>query len=49
MSDHGWQDALQAMYPLKINQFRIRNGSVTYVDAGQAEPLRADRHRSGRA
>lgn len=40
VSEHGWQDALQVMYPLKINQFRIRNGSVTYVDAGQAEPLR---------
>src|SRR4029434_528532 len=38
--DHGWQEALQAMYPLKINEFRIRNGSLTYVDSGQAQPLR---------
>ena len=36
----GWQEALQAMYPLKINEFRIRNGSLTYVDSGQAKPLR---------
>jgi len=40
VSEHGWQEALQAMYPLKINQFRIRKGSLTYVDSGQARPLR---------
>jgi hypothetical protein len=39
VSEHGWQEALQAMYPLKINQFRIRKGSLTYVDSGQARPL----------
>ncbi|HET7341797.1 MAG TPA: DUF748 domain-containing protein [Methylomirabilota bacterium] len=39
VKDHGWQDALQAMYPAKINLFRIRDGSVTYVDAGQERPL----------
>jgi Domain of Unknown Function (DUF748) len=35
----GWQEALQAIYPLKINEFTISNGSFTYVDAGQARPL----------
>jgi hypothetical protein len=35
----GWQEALQAIYPLKINEFVVRNGSFTYVDAGQARPL----------
>ena len=39
VKEHGWQDAVQAMYPLKINLFRVRNGSVTYVDAGQTRPL----------
>ena len=39
VSEHGWQEALQAMYPLKINQFRIRRGSITYVDSGQSRPL----------
>jgi len=39
VKEHGWQDAIEAMYPLKINLFRIRNGSITYVDAGQARPL----------
>jgi hypothetical protein len=36
----GWQDALEAMYPLKINQFRVREGEFTYVDEGPFKPLR---------
>jgi Domain of Unknown Function (DUF748) len=36
---HGWQDALQAMYPLKINQFRITDGEATYVETSRARPL----------
>jgi hypothetical protein len=36
----GWLDALQAMYPLKINEIRIRDGRLTYVDGGLARPLR---------
>jgi len=39
VKEHGWQDAIQAMYPLKINLFRIRDGAVTYVDNGQIRPL----------
>src|SRR5262249_41533764 len=39
IKEHGWQDAIEAMYPLKINLLRIRNGSATYVDTGQARPL----------
>jgi hypothetical protein len=39
VSDHGWQDALQAIYPLKINDFTIQDGDVTYVEAGQSRPL----------
>ena len=35
----GWQEALQAMYPLKINLFRIRDASVTYVDQPTQPPL----------
>jgi hypothetical protein len=37
--EHGWQEALQAIYPLKMNEFRVRNGTVTYVDADQARPV----------
>jgi Domain of Unknown Function (DUF748) len=35
----GWQEAFQAIYPLKINQFEIVDGAVTYVDDGPFEPL----------
>ena len=40
VKEHGWQDALQAMYPLKINQFRIIDGEATYVETSKARPLR---------
>lgn len=36
---HGWQEALEAIYPLKINELVIRNGWFSYFDAGQARPL----------
>lgn len=35
----GWQDALQAVYPLKLNEVRVRNGAFTYVEEGQTRPL----------
>jgi hypothetical protein len=35
----GWQDALQAVYPLKINELRFKNGAFTYVEEGQTRPL----------
>lgn len=28
----GWQHALSAIYPLKINEFKIVDGKITYVD-----------------
>jgi hypothetical protein len=39
VKDKGWQDALQAAYPLKIDRFAIRNGELTYVDKGPFKPL----------
>jgi hypothetical protein len=39
MKEKGWQDALQAAYPLKIDRFAIRNGELTYVDKGPFKPL----------
>jgi hypothetical protein len=35
----GWQQALQEIYPLKINHFLIYNGALTYVDEGPFRPL----------
>jgi hypothetical protein len=40
VKERGWQDALEAIYPLKINQFRVKNGDLTYVDQGPFKPLR---------
>ena len=28
----GWQDAIEAIYPLKFNEVRISDGAVTYID-----------------
>ncbi len=40
IKDRGWQDALEAIYPLKINLFRVKDGDLTYVDEGPFKPLR---------
>src|SRR5215813_5454973 len=39
VKERGWQDALEAIYPLKINHFEIRDGDITYVDDGPFKPL----------
>ena len=39
LKDRGWQDALQSIYPLKINRFRVREGEVTYIDRDPNRPL----------
>lgn len=33
----GWQDALENVYPFKINRFRIIDGDVDYVDANDPQ------------
>jgi hypothetical protein len=40
VKDKGWQEALQAIYPLKINELRVSRGDVTYKDNGPFKPLR---------
>jgi hypothetical protein len=39
LSKKGWQDALQAIYPFKINRFRIVEGAFTYIDVDPQRPL----------
>jgi hypothetical protein len=41
VKDKGWQEALQAMYPLTLNEFAIRKGALTYVDSAEAKPITA--------
>ncbi|HZD41755.1 MAG TPA: DUF748 domain-containing protein, partial [Terriglobales bacterium] len=36
----GWQEALEAIYPLKINEFVISNADLTYIDQEPRRPLR---------
>lgn len=43
LEQKGWQEALEAVYPFKINEFRIVNGDVTYEDRGSFEPLHITR------
>ncbi|VVM04475.1 DUF748 domain-containing protein [Methylacidimicrobium tartarophylax] len=37
----GWQDAIQSIYPLKINLLTIRDGEITYVNVKPYKPLYA--------
>ncbi len=43
MKERGWQDALEAIYPLKINRFAINDADLTYIDKGPFRPLRMTR------
>jgi Domain of Unknown Function (DUF748) len=40
LQERGWQEAVQAVTPLKVNLLRVVDGDVTYVDEGPFEPLR---------
>jgi len=35
----GWQDALEAAYPFKINRFTIENGDIVYIQDAVNPPL----------
>ena len=39
VSEHGWQEALEAIYPFKMNLFRVRRATVTYMEKGGTRPL----------
>ncbi len=39
LHERGWQQALQAIYPLEINEFSITNARLTYRDRGPYRPL----------
>jgi hypothetical protein len=39
VKDRGWQQALESIYPLKINLLRVHDAEVTYVDEENAPPL----------
>ncbi|MFZ0676239.1 DUF748 domain-containing protein [Candidatus Binatus sp.] len=35
----GWQEAIQSVYPFKINLFRVEDGGATYIDTDPDRPL----------
>jgi len=39
IKDRGWQQALEAIYPLKFNLVAVRDGDVVYVDEDPSKPL----------
>ena len=39
LKEQGWQQAVEDIYPLKINTLKINDGSVTYINRDPAKPL----------
>ena len=39
LKERGWQQAVAAIYPLKINLLKVNNASLTYVDQDPKRPL----------
>jgi len=39
IEDRGWQEALESIYPLKINELRVAGGDVVYIDDDPERPL----------
>jgi Domain of Unknown Function (DUF748) len=40
VEERGWQEAVLAIYPLHINEFRINHGDITYRENSTSKPLR---------
>jgi hypothetical protein len=43
LKQRGWQQAVEAIYPFKINALTIRDGTLTYIDQDPNRPLRLAR------
>lgn len=39
VQDRGWQEAIQAVTPLKLNALQVVDGTVTYLDEAPSQPL----------
>jgi uncharacterized protein DUF748 len=40
VQEGGWQEAVQAVSPLQINELRVVDGEVTYIDQDTSRPVR---------
>lgn len=43
IKERGWQQAVEEIYPFKINELTIRDGTLTYIDQDPDRPLRLAR------
>ncbi len=43
ISQQGWQQAVEEIYPFKINHFRIQDGDVVYIQNPKQKPLHMSR------
>jgi Domain of Unknown Function (DUF748) len=41
LDEKGWQDAVQSIYPIKIDALDVKDGELTYIDRGDFTPLHA--------
>jgi hypothetical protein len=39
LRERGWQEAVQAMYPLRVNQVVVSGGAVSYFESDRTRPL----------
>ncbi|MBP7149397.1 MAG: DUF748 domain-containing protein [Acidobacteria bacterium] len=39
IEERGWQQAIEAVYPLKINELTITDGRLTYIDEDPEKPI----------
>ena len=39
LRERGWQDALEAVYPFKIDRLAIQNADILYIDSEKAKPI----------
>jgi YihY family inner membrane protein len=39
IEEKGWREAVYSFYPIKINEFKIEDADVTYVDQDASKPL----------
>ena len=42
LSKKGWQDAVESIYPFRINHFTVDDADVTYVDTDPQRPLQLE-------
>ena len=43
IKERGWQQAVEAIYPFKINDLEVHDGTLTYIDQDPERPLRLTR------